>query len=29
MLERKDVITNEILEPNTFVLVYPTVFGTI
>jgi len=26
MLERTDVITNEVLEPITFVLAYPTVF---
>jgi len=25
MLERTDAITNEVLEPITFVLVYPTV----
>jgi len=25
MLELTDVITNEVLEPNTFVLAYPTV----
>ena len=25
MLERTDAITNEVLEPNTFVLAYPTV----
>jgi hypothetical protein len=28
MLERTDVITNEVLEPITFVLVYPTVYVT-
>jgi len=27
MLVRTDAITNEILEPITFVLAYPTVFG--
>jgi hypothetical protein len=27
MLERKDAITNEVLEPVTFVLAYPTVKG--
>jgi hypothetical protein len=27
MLERTDAITNEVLEPITFVLAYPTVFG--
>jgi len=26
MLERTDAITNEILEPITFVLAYPTVY---
>jgi len=26
MLERTDAITNEVLEPITFVLAYPTVF---
>jgi hypothetical protein len=26
MLERKDAVTKEVLEPITFVLVYPTVF---
>jgi len=26
MLERTDAITNEVLEPITFVLTYPTVF---
>jgi len=28
MLERTDAITNEVLEPITFVLAYPTVFVT-
>jgi len=28
ILERKDAITNEVLEPITFVLAYPTVLGT-
>jgi hypothetical protein len=27
MLERTDAITNEVLEPITFVLAYPTVFS--
>jgi len=27
MLERTDAITNEVLEPFTFVLAYPTVYG--
>jgi len=27
MLERSDAITNEVLEPITFVLAYPTVIG--
>jgi hypothetical protein len=27
MLERTDAITNEVLEPITFVLAYPTVFA--
>jgi len=26
MLERTDAITNEVLEPVTFILVYPSVF---
>ena len=26
MLERRDTITNEVLEPTTFVLAYPTAF---
>jgi hypothetical protein len=26
MIERRDAITNEVLEPNTFVLAYPTAF---
>jgi hypothetical protein len=26
MLERTDAITNEVLEPTTFVLAYPTVY---
>jgi len=27
MLQRRDAITNEVLEPITFVLAYPTVQG--
>jgi len=27
MLERTDAITNEVLQPITFVLAYPTVYG--
>ena len=29
MLKRTDAITNEVLEPITFVLAYPTVYGEI